>query len=489
MTAEHKFLMDKIEALEEKHSDKLPKEVVKLIAKIIITIENDSRFLSFGRKRPLWRYMETQGIWIENAELFIRQQVASLLHKESKYRSRIVNEVVFYFIDNSIIPDVILNAHPEIMVVKNGNLNLNTGKLSSKFVPEQYHTIRIDIDYKPDAVCPTIEKRLNEIMASTTDIQALLEVFGYCLYKGHPYDILVMFVGEGANGKSVVIEMFEYLLGDDNVSNKGLHSISTNRFSLSALFGKLANIAGEISSNEIKYTDRIKDLTGGGFIDAERKYESSFKYRNIAKMVFSSNTPPAIQDSSYGFWRRMRRFDFPNTFSRENPNTIPRDVLLKEMTTEKELEGFLVQAVLGWQRLRANGQLTGAKTPEEERIEYLRVSDPAKYFGEVLLSQESGAKPIIKASLYEVYMRWCHIEKKDGLSEKGFHTRIRKAASYISEKQKTKERDRLGNRKRVRVYANVSLDTKTIIALGTQIGDIELFLDTEEQSTFEEGSI
>ena len=45
-----------------------------------------------------------------------------------------------------------------------------------------------------------------------------------------------------------------------------------------------------------------------------------------------------------------------------------------------ELQGIFNLAVEGWQRLKAQGKLTGAKSTEENRQDYLKRSNPLQYF-------------------------------------------------------------------------------------------------------------
>ena len=474
--------MSSVKYSKKKSDEYLPRDAVKQVASIANTLEEKYQFLSFGRGRPLWYYDDRKGIWVEKAENMLRSEALELLDKGKEYRSRIANEVVYYMQDKYYREDVELDKVANVIVVRNGNLNLDTGELDTEFRPEQYHSIRVDVEFDRERESTYTITKLREIMSNEDDVQALLEIFGYCLFKEWPYDILAIFVGEGANGKSVVIELLEKFLGSDNVSNKTLHALSSNQFATSSLFGKLANLTGEISSTEIKYTERIKDLTGGGYIDAEKKHQDSFKFRNFAKMVFSSNTPPPINDNSYGFWRRLREFDFPNTFARNDPKTIPRDRLLEMMTTDEELSGLLNLAVEGYQRLRENGQLTGSKDPEMVRVEYLKNSDPAQYFGEIFLEQDSHARPILKSSLYEVYQRWCHNEKQVGVSTKVFFTRLRMVAPFLSEHQKAYPRDSNGRQRRERCFVNTDLDVDGLKKLGVSMSDLELFFDTGEQT-------
>jgi putative DNA primase/helicase len=455
----------------------LPKAIVKKVAEIIHQLEKARHFLSYGVKRSLWTYYEKKGIWNDDAESIIRRYVANTLHKEDEYRSQIANEVVHALRDIHYQPEIELGGPPHIMVVANGRVNIDTGEFYDSYDPNEYHIARIPVAYDPEAKCPRVCQFFTEVLAGENDILAMEEEFGYCLYKGWIYDILIMLIGAGANGKNILMALLETFLGPENVSTMTLHALANDQFAASHLFGMLANLAGEIPRNPLKYTSYIKDLSGGGTIYANIKHEKGRRFKNNAKMIFSSNSPPPILDDTYGWWRRLRRVDFPNTFARDDPKTIPRDQLLEYLTTEEEMSGLLNRVILGWQRLRAQGYLTGTKDPDVERIEYLRISDPARYLAEVFMEQDSHGTPIIKQSMYEVYLRWCTADKRKPESPQTFHDILRKSATYIAGRQKRYPADEKGYRRAARVYANVRLKTEELEEAGVDLSEIDLFFE------------
>jgi putative DNA primase/helicase len=56
---------------------------------------------------------------------------------------------------------------------------------------------------------------------------------------------MMLLVGEGANGNSVVLDVVEMLLGPENVSHVGL-ALFSERFQLTMTLHKLANLAAEV---------------------------------------------------------------------------------------------------------------------------------------------------------------------------------------------------------------------------------------------------
>ena len=75
---------------------------------------------------------------------------------------------------------------------------------------------------------------------------------------------------------------------------------------------------------------------------AETKYKAPFKFRNFAKLYFSCNKIPKIDDKSDAFFRRMHYCQFYKT----RLGTMVRIVLkicdlIEKITTEEEFSGLL----------------------------------------------------------------------------------------------------------------------------------------------------
>jgi putative DNA primase/helicase len=86
-----------------------------------------------------------------------------------------------------------------------------------------------------------------------------------------------MLLGPGSNGKSVLLKLIVSLLGRDNVSSVTLQALSDDRFAKAQLFGKLANVAGDLDSKPVEKSGAFKMLTGEDVITAEAKYRQPFQ--------------------------------------------------------------------------------------------------------------------------------------------------------------------------------------------------------------------
>ena len=97
---------------------------------------------------------------------------------------------------------------------------------------------------------------------------------------------LILF-GKGANGKSVVFDVVNALLGHNNISNISLESISRDQHYRAMLANKLLNYSSEIS-NRLQ-AEKFKQLTSGEPIEARLPYGQPMTLRDYARLAFDRN--------------------------------------------------------------------------------------------------------------------------------------------------------------------------------------------------------
>ena len=74
------------------------------------------------------------------------------------------------------------------------------------------------------------------------------------------------------------------LLGLENCSAVTLHDLVSNRFRAAELYGRLANIAGDLDGGWLTSTAMFKMVTGGDTIGAERKFGQPFSFTPAARL-------------------------------------------------------------------------------------------------------------------------------------------------------------------------------------------------------------
>ena len=287
------------------------------------------------------------------------------------------------------------------VVLQNGILDLQEGTLSPHN-PAHPSTIKLPVRYEPNADCPRIRQFFSEVL-HPWDQPVVEEFFGYCLEPSYFIHRAFLFIGDGANGKSTCIELLRTFLGKRNCATVSIQDFDSNRFSSSLLWGKLANLYADVPSTPIQNTGRFKMLTGGDTVGAEEKYRSGFAFYNMAKLLFSTNKPPAIKtEDSFAFWRRWILINFPNTFDTARADKR----LLDKLTTPEELSGLLNVALEGLRRLWAHSDFTYSPSAEAVSQQYHEAASPIISFISTCCVTGSDMW-VSKAEIYNAYCSFC----------------------------------------------------------------------------------
>src|SRR5699024_4107333 len=126
------------------------------------------------------------------------------------------------------------------------------------------------------------------------------------------------------------------------------------RFKTAELFGKLANIGDDISSEYIPDASVFKKLVTGESISAEKKGQDPFDFINYSKLLFSANEIPRLGrgEDSGALARRLIIIPFNASFSKEDEDYNPN--IKYDLQQEKALEYFIKLGVEGLKRILEN---------------------------------------------------------------------------------------------------------------------------------------
>ncbi len=247
-----------------------------------------------------------------------------------------------------------------------------------------------------------ISRREKEQIIRKEDILVIEELFGYCLIPDYTIQKAFLFLGDGANGKSTLLELLKRLLGVNNCTNMALQAIENQRFAKAALFGKLANIYADIPSTKMEHVGVFKTLTGGDTVDGEKKFKDSFSFNNTARLIFSTNKPPEVDEDTMAFWRRWIFINFPNKFEGDKADK----QLFQRLIKKDELSGLLNVVLQGLERLFNKQGYSYELSPDEIFEWHQKASNPTYAFVEDICEVNSDAW-ISKDDLYESFIDYC----------------------------------------------------------------------------------
>lgn len=391
------------------------KFVAKRLADVIMQL---TRFVALEDTEEIWYYKD--GIYHPNGETLIKKLCQKFLREEAN-KNR-VSEVIAHIQRSTYAKREIFDKNPDLIAVENGVINLQTMEFLPHS-PDHHLIVKIPVKYDPNADCPNIKKFFSEVL-HPEDIPVIEELIGYCLYRKYFIHKAFMFIGSGRNGKSTLLRLFEKFLGESNISHVPLQAFESNRFATAELQGKLANIYADLSPQALRDTGVFKTLTGEDTIIAERKFKSSFQFKNYAKLIFSCNKLPEVYDESDAFFARWIIIDFPNKFEGDKADKN----LLEKLTTPEELSGLLNLALDGLKRLLERGEFSYSVSTEKMREQYIKMSDPVNAFVTDMIEIDPNDY-VPKRELYLAFCQFCRENKLPMVSENVFH---RKLIRYVT---------------------------------------------------------
>lgn len=345
--------------------------LAKINDRIPIWIE-EYHFKTVSDTERLYHY--DHGVYLDDGEVVLK----ALIEKEfgDFTDNRMVSDIVGKVKRRTYVDrDLFNNRH--VVNVRNGLLDLETLEIKPH-TPDYLSTAQINVAYNKNAKAPRIQKFLNEV-AQSGDIVLIEEIIGWLLWPDYNVHKALMLIGCGRNGKGTLLRLITAFLGKKSISNVTLQDLVADRFAKVDLYGKLANIGGDLPSKDLSDTAAFRNLTGGDDNRAQEKYRPAFNFRNKAKMMFSANVLPKSPDDTYAFYSRWILLEFSRIFDPQKGTGDPD--LDAKLQTDEELSGLLNIALAGLKRLRANSwKFSYDKSVEGVEQMYKRNANPVYAF-------------------------------------------------------------------------------------------------------------
>ena len=302
-------------------------------------------------------------------------------------------------------PNRSLNEHNGHCNIRSGMLDLETLKLKNHH-KDFLSTIQLPVNYNPNATCERFLQFLDEIFDGDSERIAIIQEFpGLCLVPDTTFQKALIMVGEGANGKTTLIQVLEELLGRENICNVALADLG-NEFHRVRLHGKLVNIASEIDPKTLEKSDYFKSIVTGDTISAAHKHKPAFDFRPVVRLIFACNRLPRVRDTSHGFYRRLTIIPFERRFEGEDADRHLSKKLLSE------LDGVLLWALRGLKRLYQQGHFTESEVVDEALSEYKRYNNPLMAF----IQDSCELDPTAATSKDTLYSEYRQYSEKYGYS-------------------------------------------------------------------------
>ena len=272
--------------------------------------------------------------------------------------------------------------------------------------------------YNPNAEKPLKWYAFLEELFHEDDIPCLQEYLGYMLVQHTRGQRMLIILGKGGEGKSVIKCVLNSILGDSLYSSS-LHQLETDKFSVANLSGKLLMLDEDMEMNSLPSTNLIKSIVTAKYkMDLEKKNIQRFQGEMYCRLLCFSNGPlRALHDDSTGFYRRQ-------LYIKVRPRRKDRfdDAYIGDQLAE-EKEGILLWCLAGLERLKNNGwHFTVSERMEklrqqiiEEQNNFIGFLDSSGY---IEFERDAVSKT---QHLHKVYEHWCNenAEKPQSLTAFG----------------------------------------------------------------------
>jgi putative DNA primase/helicase len=359
-------------------------------------------------------YRHTDGLWTPDGESEIYRRTEFLLRQ--RYRPSHASNVL----------SVVSNREPFItddrqdvqyLNLPNGLLDWKEGRLYPHN-PAVVSTIRIPIEWDEDAECPDIDEFFRQVFPSDA-IELAYEILGYMLYNDNPLHKAILLYGSGRNGKGTFIRLARMLVGHSNISAVTPQALDSSQFSSAQLYGKLANLVGDVDPRIFKSTEQFKQLTGGDYMMAQHKHKNPFVFRCRALMVAAFNALPRTADTTEGFFSRWVVIPFSAFF----PAGKADPTLIDRLTSPRALQGLLRGSVGGLQQVMRRGAFAIPPSVASATERFKMEADPMRGFIEERVRFHHPNDPTFTArtDIYSGYATWAAMNGFHQMSAQRFY--------------------------------------------------------------------
>jgi P4 family phage/plasmid primase-like protien len=435
-----------------------------------LKVNGEGVFYLYKKEVGCYQQLEIQG------DRGIRDVVFESLLRNGNYkkiRKHTIGEIIMCLQYDKKIRCDSMDADPNLIALKNGVFNLKTKELYDPS-PKYKVSKLIEIEYDKDADCPTFDNFLNSVFNGDQEhIKNILRLGGYALSNVHPSEVekMFLFLGEGSNGKSVLIRVLQTLFHQSQQSSLSIEQLTTDNFKRVDLSTSRVNFCTEMNANQrIKNDGELKRIISGEWLTIDRKFAPPMSIRVQSIIIMASNSMPQTSDSTYAMARRMVVFPFKNTYlphkkyqkelmaTGNSPDYLAaRGRYVKDPTLihkiMEELPGVFNRMIEGYDEFcQAGYSFVESDSTYDEVMEDLRGADPEYVFITTECNWSNDTEDFVHIdSIYAFYRSWYidnWSQKASNIASK--QRFIKKITSLFPEDlQKSRRRTPSGQRKYV----------------------------------------
>ena len=353
--------------------------------------------------------------------------------KDSGYKDKIMKESKEYFYDATFMDK--LNANKSLLGFENGVYDLNESTFREG-LPSDYVslstglTLPVHSSYMPakisdigryaneitdyDEILFGLNDFLEKVFPNSKVREYTMRFLSSCLSGEIREEKFYFWTGSGGNGKSKLIDLIEFALGDYSQS-LGVEYLTTKKGSSSSASPEVESIKharfvwmSEPEKNDVIYAGKLKLMTGGDKMTSRGLYKGVTNFDPQFKIILMCNDLPKLAGNDGGLWRRIEVVEYISKFT-DNPRPSPANPYQYKADEQlkKKLETWKAVFIIELLKKYVVYNKEGTKAPKEvkEKTKAYRASNDiiANWIDEDLIECESFS-PF--EELYDSFKRW-----------------------------------------------------------------------------------
>lgn len=389
--------LEKVKQFPEGWMKEVTKQALSAPAEDMIIKEiTDSKMLKYFEALGFYEY--SGGVWKRRSDSEIQRYIADAL---GYYRTGSRVGSIFKLLKGECVSTEQLDRSP-VFNFTNGALELESGTFREHRSTDLC-SIQTNYDYQPEAYAPRWLTFVEEVCEGDERKQALLqEIAGYVLFSDCSLHKCFFLLGDGANGKSVFLDILAAVFGEGNVSNVEMSGLA-EPFQRIRLYSSILNISSE-TQTDVKGAESVfKQLVVGDSVNGCYKGRDFIEFRTRAKFISACNDYIKSRDVTTGFLRRICFVNFNARFVDDpGPGEMKADRDLTKKLME-ELPGIFNWAYAGYKILREAKQFTVPDDQKDTLENFARDINPVMSF----IEDEVMPGEYERGLLYDSYTTWC----------------------------------------------------------------------------------
>jgi P4 family phage/plasmid primase-like protien len=295
----------------------------------------------------------------QNKSLATASKTSELLKTTSR-KNNIMREAMEIFYDREFYNR--LNTNLNLLGCNNCVIDIKA-KEHRKGRHDDYISMTTGLDYRPiqhyreskesEAVIAEIEKFMKELFPNENLREYMWDHLASTLMGSNENQTFNIYIGSGANGKSMLINLMAKVLGEYKgtvpitLITQKRNSIGSSSSEVYQLIGTRYAVMQEPSKGDVINEGVMKEITGGDPIQCRALFKNSVTFIPQFKLVVASNADIGMNGANDdGTWRRIRRVVFESKFTPMpyNDPEFPKEdypyQFMKDSTLEQKFEGW-----------------------------------------------------------------------------------------------------------------------------------------------------